>query len=155
MKNITKNSKVTERFSALIRLLNFKKAVKVMGVVVAIIGFMAIIGAVDVFASDVSRIREFALLSMAGLTLLVGGCYVMASPNIQCKYECKNQETLPQTVNGLLGAMSYNKSYRSWMTIIDYVDSNDWTYVLCSRHGRPISTPVRTRMSISDYTWEL
>lgn len=146
MKTIRKNVRRA------VRRINGDRVVRIAGGVVACIGFFILLGAIGSADLDLTPLREVVLYVLFGLSLFVGGAYTARIFDFQQPVDGEN---MPDTVEELLGAIAYNPKYRSWMMIVDYRCDIDWSFVLCTKHGKVTSTPARTTRHLLSYKWML
>ena len=134
-----------------IRRASFDRALRVIGGVVAIAGFLLAFGAVGSSDLEMMPLKETTPLALLGVFLLAAGAYMARAFDFQQPTRVINTD--PITVNTLLGALAYSPEHRSWIMVVDYVNDNNWFYVTCSESGVPTSAPDRARANISVYDW--
>lgn len=135
-----------------VRKVNWNTVSKVAGGVVAFVGFFIMLGGIGSADVNLVPLKESVLVTLLGLSMFVGGAVTAQVFDFQ---QSVDNENLPNTVEGLLGAVAYNPSYKSLMMVVNYHDDYDWEFVLCSKSGRPSSTPITSNHCILDYRWSI
>ena len=118
-----------------------------------VLGLGAIVLAAGSIEQDTTTTRDSIILAMAGLSMMVGGCFIYKL--FESLPDILERLLTPASFNAdeLIGSMAYNARFNSWMTVVDYKNDENWTFVLCSEDGRPTSSPVKSKRNITKYNW--